>query len=116
VAGGDDDVLRELCRKIASWPVIEIVGWARSAQESGALAAGLAPDIVLMDVEATGFEGSAAIQSVKVKPGKPFLLVLTSKDTPSTRTECFAAGADGFVTKTDPEEKLRALVAMIRPS
>ena len=51
-----------------------------------------------------------------MKPGMPILLVLTSQDTPGARTESFAAGADGFVTKTEPEEKLRALVAKIRPN
>jgi DNA-binding NarL/FixJ family response regulator len=116
VAGGNDNALVSLCDRIASWPAIEIVGWARSAGESGVLTSELVPDIVLMDVEAPGFGGSEAIRSVKVKPGKPFLLVLTSQDTPGIRMECFAAGADGFLTKSDPEEKLRALVSVIRPS
>lgn len=104
-----------LFERIASWSTIEIVGWARYRQEARMLAEELAADVVLMDVEAPEFQGAAAIRSVKVKPGRPILLVLTSEDTPSARTESFAAGADGFVTKTEAEEKLRALVATLRP-
>ena len=116
VAGAHDDALTALCTRIASWSEIEIVGWARSGHDAGELSAALAPDIVLLDVDAPAFAGSAAIRSVKVKPGKPFLLILSSQDNPRTRTECFAAGADGFITKNDPDEKLRGLVAIIRPA
>lgn len=114
LVAGDDD-LEALCRRIACWPTIEIVGWARSAHEAKSLADQLTPDVVLMDIEAPACEGTAAIRKIKVRPGAPILLVLTSQDTPTARSESFAAGADGFVTKNEPEEKLRALVAKIRP-
>jgi DNA-binding NarL/FixJ family response regulator len=113
VAG--DDSLETLCRRIAGWPTIEIVGWARSAGEAKSLADELSPDVVLMDIEAPDCQGAPAIREIKVRPGAPILLVLTSVDTPSARSESFAAGADGFVTKNGPEEKLLALVAKIRP-
>ena len=113
VAG--DDSLETLCRRIACWPTLEIVGWARSAVEAKLLADELTPDVVLMDIESPACRGASAIRQVKMKPGAPILLVLTSDDTPTARSDSFAAGADGFVTKGDPEEKLRALVAKIRP-
>jgi DNA-binding NarL/FixJ family response regulator len=115
VAGDDDLALGPLCRRIASWPSIEIVGWARSTQEAKSLADELAPDVVLIDLEAPAFGGTAAIGRIRARPGAPILLVLTSEDTPGARTESFAAGADGFVTKAEPDEKLHALVSRIRP-
>jgi len=114
LVAGDDD-LETLCRQIASWTTIEIVGWARSALEARSLADQLTPDVILMDIEAPDCEGASAIRQIKVRPGAPILLVLTSRDTPNERSESFAAGADGFVAKHESEEKLRALVAKIRP-
>lgn len=115
MAGGDDHALAALCRRIASWPAIEVVGWARSTQEARSLVEETAADVVVMDVEAPAFEGPEAIRSVEVEPGTPILLVLTSKDTPNARIASFGAGADAFVTKCAPDEKLRALFATIRP-
>jgi DNA-binding NarL/FixJ family response regulator len=115
VAGGDDHALEALCRRIATWPTIEIVGWARSTQQARSLVEALAAEVVVMDVEAPAFGGPEAIRSVETAPGAPILLVLTSEDTPNARIASFGAGADGFVTKRDPDKKLRALFAAIRP-
>jgi DNA-binding NarL/FixJ family response regulator len=113
VAG--DESLEALCGRIAGWQTIDIVGRARSAREAKSLADQLSPDVVLLDIDAPECEGAPAIRQIKVKQGAPILLVLSSEDTPAARSESFAAGADGFVTKNDQEEKLRALVAKIRP-
>jgi len=115
VAGGDDHATAALCRRLASWPTIEVVGWARSTQQARSLVEALAADVVVMDVEAPAFEAPEAIRSVEMAPGTPILLVLSSKDTPNARIASFGAGADGFVTKCDPDAKLRALFATIRP-
>jgi DNA-binding NarL/FixJ family response regulator len=115
VAGEDDAFLETLCREMEWGPSVEIVGHAHSLIEARALAERFAPDVVLLDLEAPGIGGAAAIHQMKTHPGTPIVLVLTSQDTPLARTESFAAGADGFVTKSDPKEKLRSLIAKIRP-
>lgn len=113
VAG--DGGLDGLYAQLSLWPTVELVGHARSASEAKELTEHLSPDLVLMDVEAPGFDDPAAIQRFKTRPGAPMLFVLTGRDTPDARRESFEAGADGVVTKARFEEKLRALVARIRP-
>ena len=115
IAGDDQAYLEDLCRGMAEPSPIEIVGRARSAEEAHALAERLTPDLILLDLEASGIGGPAAIGQVKTHPGAPIVLVLSSEATPMARTASFAAGADGFVAKADAREKLRALFAKIRP-
>ena len=115
LAGDDEPYLEGLCRGMAEASTVEIVGRARSAQEAHALAERLTPDLILMDLEAPAIGGSSAISQVRTHPGAPIVLVLTTDDTPTARTAAFAAGADGFVAKADATEKLRALIAKIRP-
>lgn len=115
VAGRHDEFLDDLCRRITTWTTVEIVGWARSGVEAATLADQLDPDLVLVDLEGQDVEGVAAIRQIKLAAAPPVVLALTSHDTPSARRESYAAGADGFVTKSEPEERLRALITKIRP-
>jgi len=112
-AGDDHSIVDALGRDAPSM-AIDVVGYARSAGEARALAADLSPDVVLLDLEAPAMGGTAAIGLLKAQPGFPIVFVLSSEDTLFARTQSFAAGADGFVTKTEPG-KLRALLAKVRP-
>jgi CheY-like chemotaxis protein len=112
---GDDAYLEELCHRVMEPSAIDIVGRVRSASEAHTLAEHLAPDLVLLDLDASGIGGPSAVGQVRTHPGSPIVLVLTSDDTPTARTACYAAGADGFVGKAEATEKLRALIAKIRP-
>ena len=112
---GDDAYLEDLCHGVTEPSTVEIVGRARTAEEAHALAEHLTPDLVLLDLEAPGIGGPAAIGRVRTHPGAPIVIVLSSEDTPMARTGSFAAGADGFVAKMEATEKLRALIAKIRP-
>src|SRR5262245_3693430 len=104
-AGDDEAVLEGLCRERALPTTVEVVGHARSAIEARTLAEELAPDVVLLDLEARALGGPSTIGEVKNHPGSPIVLVLAAEDTPAARTESFAAGADGFVTKSEPRKK-----------
>jgi len=115
VAGGDDIALDDLCRRIAAWPTIEIVGWARSGIEAASLTEELVPDLVLIDLEDRNSDRVDAIRRIKQTAGAPIVVVLDSRDTPVARSESFIAGADGYVTKSAPDEKLQALISKIRP-
>ncbi|HEX4824369.1 MAG TPA: response regulator [Candidatus Polarisedimenticolaceae bacterium] len=107
--------LEALCREVAEPSAIEIVGHARSAAEAHELLELLSPDLVLLDLEAEAIGSPAAIPQVKTHPGAPIVFVLTSDDSAAARTASFAAGADGFIGKAEAREKLRALIAKIRP-
>ncbi len=73
--------------------------------ENGAQAVELAPkvmpDLVLMDVSMPIMSGVEATRMLKEHPATANIpvIVLTAHALPSVRTECEAAGCDGFATK-----------------
>jgi DNA-binding NarL/FixJ family response regulator len=61
----------------------------------------LKPDLVLMDVAMPHLNGLAATRRIKALPNGPRLVLLTVHDFPAYRAEAVAAGADGFLGKSD---------------
>lgn len=81
-----------------------------------ALAAGLAPDVVLMDLQLgagiDGVETTRRITSAAVSPHGPHVLVLTTYDTDADITRAIEAGATGYLLKAvRPDELFDAIHA-----
>jgi DNA-binding NarL/FixJ family response regulator len=83
---------------------VDVVGCARSGAEAVALAAELQPEVVLMDVAMPEMNGFQATRHLKRMAKAPAVLILTLE--PSYRAAAVAAGAEGFVCKTDFETEL----------
>ncbi|MBL1074691.1 response regulator transcription factor [Nocardia sp. 2] len=99
---------------LASAGGIEVVGEAGSGPEAIALAARLAPDVVLMDLQLGGeMDGIEAIRRITAQPAPvPRVLVLTTYDTDADITRAIAAGATGYLLKAErPEELFSAIHA-----
>ncbi|WP_411142171.1 response regulator [Streptomyces sp. x-80] len=97
-----------------SAPDIEVVGEAGTGEEALALAAKLAPDVVLMDLQlGTGMDGVATTRRLTAGPGDtPHVLVLTTYDTDADITRAIEAGATGYLLKAErPEELFSAIQA-----
>ncbi|MFH8559155.1 response regulator [Streptomyces celluloflavus] len=97
-----------------SAPDIEVVGEAGTGEEALALAAKLAPDVVLMDLQlGTGMDGVATTRRLTAGPGAtPHVLVLTTYDTDADITRAIEAGATGYLLKAErPEELFSAIQA-----
>ncbi len=112
----DDDTLVRagLRMMIETQQDLEVVGDAGNGDEAVALAARLAPDIVLMDIRMPGSDGLAATRRITgaqpVGREPPRVLILTTFEVDEYVYEAVRAGASGFLLKrTRPEDLLAAI-------
>jgi two-component system response regulator NreC len=111
----DHPVVREAIRFI--WPTmdstIEIVGEAETEREALVLVESLRPDLVVMDMLMPGSGGLVATRKIRLLGWKCKIVVYTTLNQPPFAKEALAAGADGFVLKTEGVEALRNAVERI---
>ncbi|MFC8867796.1 response regulator [Streptomyces sp. NPDC057148] len=104
-----------------SAPGIEVVGEAGTGEEALALAARLAPDVVLMDLQlGAGIDGVETTRRLTAAPSSatpptgsgrvPHVLVLTTYDTDADITRAIEAGATGYLLKAERPEELFAAI------
>jgi DNA-binding NarL/FixJ family response regulator len=93
----------------------EVVGEAGNGAEAVRRAAGLKPDVILMDLRMPELDGVGAIREL-VKQGSPCrVLVLTTYDSDTDVLAAIEAGATGFLLKDAPRsELLRGVEAAAR--
>ncbi|MFD0415690.1 response regulator [Streptomyces sp. NPDC127108] len=117
---------------LASASGIEVIGEAGTGEEAVALAAKLAPDVVLMDLQlGPGIDGVEATRRIAAGEGgggsdrgdddgggsgegggggAPRVLVLTTYDTDADITRAIEAGATGYLLKAERPEELFAAI------
>ena len=96
----DHGVIRDgLGRLIASFEDIELVGTAADGVEAVDLAAGLAPDVVLMDLDMPRLDGIEATRRVLADHPETAVLVLTSFSDRPRILGAIEAGACGYLLK-----------------
>ncbi|MCQ4202356.1 response regulator transcription factor [Streptomyces coelicoflavus] len=95
-----------------SAPGIEVVGEAGTGEEALALAARLAPDVVLMDLQlGAGIDGVETTRRLTAGTGRvPHVLVLTTYDTDADITRAIEARATGYLLKAERPEELFAAI------
>ncbi|MEU2880753.1 response regulator transcription factor [Streptomyces sp. NPDC007070] len=97
---------------LGSDPGVAVVGEADSGAEAVALAAKLAPDVVLMDLQlGPGMDGVEATRRITAASGGSVrVLVLTTYDTDADITRAIEAGATGYLLKAErPDELFTAI-------
>jgi DNA-binding NarL/FixJ family response regulator len=103
----DHPVVRDGLRGMFSGaPGFEVVGEAADGAEAVALAASLAPDVVLMDLRMPGLDGVGAIARMAELGLPAKVLVLTTYDTDSEVLRAIEAGATGYLLKDAPRDEL----------
>jgi DNA-binding NarL/FixJ family response regulator len=89
---------------LATWPQIAVVGEAADGQEALRLVEECRPDAVLMDVQMPVLDGVQATRRIKEQWPAITVVVLTMYVT--EQAAALAAGADAFVLKGGPPERL----------
>ncbi len=91
---------------------IDVVGAASDGEQAVALAASLAPSIVLMDLSMPGLDGVEATRRIVADRPGTTVVVLTSFGDQGRILDALDAGAVGYLLKhVDPEEILEAVRA-----
>jgi DNA-binding NarL/FixJ family response regulator len=78
---------------------VEVVGQARDGREAVQLAAQLAPDVILMDIDMPVMDGVAAVREIRARQSGPSVLMLTGSNSRADVDRSRKAGAAGYVTK-----------------
>ena len=107
---------------VASWlstiDEIEVVGHASSGREALEQVDELGPDLVLMDLVMPEMGGLEAMRRLAARPRRPRVILISVHDDEEYRAAADAAGADGFVCKSELKEKLLPLLRslLIQPT
>ncbi|WP_199441159.1 response regulator [Umezawaea beigongshangensis] len=93
-------------------PGLEVVGQAADGAQAVALAAEVAPDVILMDVRMPVLDGIAATRQILAAAGEdpPRVIVLTTFDLDEYVYTALGEGAAGFLLKDTPPERIIAAV------
>ncbi len=95
---------------------IEVVGEAATADEAVALAASLAPELVLMDLQfGERAAGAEATRRVRALAAPPYVLVLTNYDTDGDILGAVEAGASGYCSRTPRRTSSSPASVPLRP-
>ena len=99
-----------VCVWIASQPDLELAGEASGGREAVATIERRRPDLVLMDAVMPDMNGFEATRRIKSGPDSPPVVVLSLYSTEALRRAAEAAGADGFVAKSELIQQLPQLL------
>jgi len=96
----DQRVVREgLTMVLGLLPDVEVVGAASDGGEAVALAAALAPDVVLMDLRMPRCDGVEATRRLRAEQPDVRVVVLTTYADDRSVLDALRAGARGYLTK-----------------
>ena len=76
--------------------------------EAVQLAEAFQPDVILMDARMPKMSGLEAVRQIKAK--SPGINIIVLSIYPDLKAEALQAGADAFVSKSDPPENLRGIL------
>ncbi|MDF7664773.1 response regulator transcription factor [Bifidobacterium sp. ESL0745] len=106
----DDDPL--ICQALAmiltesSDGTVKVLSTATDGTQALEHARAEHPDVVLMDIDMPGMNGIEATRRMLDLTPRPHVLILTALSPSSTVQRAIEAGAEGFVSKTDPAEDI----------
>ena len=110
----DHTILREGLRALlASDPSLDVVGEAEDGREAIQCAAGLAPDIILMDLSMPRMNGMEAIREIRKYSPEIRILVLTVHKNEEYILAAFQAGANGYILKDATHHELVTAVKTV---
>jgi len=113
IADDHDVVRRGLRQLLESQPGWEVCGEARDGRAAVELAGRLMPDVAVLDISMPELNGLEATRKIRaVSPGTE-VLVFTMHDAEDLVREVFAAGARGYLLKSDAARSVVAAVEAV---
>ncbi|SEC12032.1 response regulator transcription factor [Streptomyces sp. TLI_105] len=110
----DDPLVRAgLALMLGGADDLEIVGEGADGRDVPELVARHAPDVVLMDIRMPHVDGLTATERLRVGPGAPEVVVLTTFHADEQVLRALRAGAAGFVLKDTPPAEIVAAVRRV---
>jgi len=110
LVGGNDVFLDGIVEWVASDARLEVVGRAHSGAETLEQIDALHAELVLMDVTLPDMNGFEVTRRIAERTDAPLVILLSFHDSQVARLEAWAAGADGFVAKSEITACLTPLV------
>jgi DNA-binding NarL/FixJ family response regulator len=89
-------------------PGLKVVGEAADAAEAAAIVEATAPDLVFMDWELPGMASVELLALLHQILPQSSVIVLSGRQ--EARRSALAAGADAFISKAEPPERLLAVI------
>jgi len=110
----DHPVVRDgLIAMLSTQPDFEVVGAASTGVEAVEYAVGLAPDVILLDLEMPGLDGAGAIRRLRESQPGARAIVFTAFDTDERILDAVRAGAQGYLLKGAPREEIFNAVRVV---
>jgi len=110
LVGGNDAFLDGVVEWVARDAQFEVVGRAHSGSRALERIEALHAELVVMDVTLPDMSGFEVARRIKARDPAPLVVLLSFHDSKAARLEAWAAGADGFVAKSEITECLTPLV------
>ena len=113
VVDDSDAFLRVTCDLLDHEDVIDLVAAASDGEAAINTVARLKPALVLMDVSMPGVNGLQAARLLGGMSPAPTVVLMSSEDTPQLRSDCWRAGAFGFVHKMNFRDEFAAVLQRV---
>jgi DNA-binding NarL/FixJ family response regulator len=110
----DHPVVRAgLAGMLSTQPDMKVIASASSGSEAIAMLETVKPDVILMDLRMSGMSGLDAIRAINLRTDPPRILVLTSFDTDEDIYQTVGAGAQGYILKDVPQDRLLEAIHLV---
>ncbi len=110
----DHDLVRQmLVERLAREPDLDVIGAASSAEEGVSLVAHTSPDVVVMDIGMPGASAFDAARQIRMIAPTAGLLFLSGLITDRYVRDALAAGANGYLIKTEPPARVAEAIRQV---
>jgi DNA-binding NarL/FixJ family response regulator len=98
---------------LETMPEVEVVGEAATGQQAVDLAAGLQPDVILMDLQMPEGSGLAATRAISQASPHTRILVVTLFEDDDSVFAALRAGARGYILKDAEESEMKRAIQAV---
>ncbi|HVS84519.1 MAG TPA: response regulator transcription factor [Gaiellaceae bacterium] len=106
----DHPLTREALASLLRSHGFDVAGVASDGAEAIEVAAGVQPDVVLLDLSMPGMDGLTALPRLREAAPRSEVVVLTASGTEENLLAAIRGGAAGYLLKTEPPERIAAFL------